>query len=407
LRAKEPVVAGSCRPLRRRARIVSIGALVTVGLVAVLLRAEKPAHAATVIRVPGNYPNLQAAIDAAAPGDVIEIAAGTYSVNVTVDVAVTIRGADFDTADPRANTTILDGGGSSVVAIRAGVSPAPSLVGLVLANGDSGVVTNSPVKVSHSYFVSNSGDSLEYEPGGGGISRNNVFADSGDDAIDLDHMVRDVRVVRNRIFDSGDDGIEIRLHDDVIAQTVDLVIRNCEIVGSAEDGLQVIDYYADTNRRIIVRGNLFRNSAMAAIGLMDNGTTKEDYRGASVRERIHVFHNTFVANDHGISGGDNLIALNNLFEGHALALKNVDGGSVASYNLFWNNAVNAGGSNVMRTKSVFADPVLNARYRPSLGSPAVDAGTSYFEWNSDVVMSQPASRYEGSAPDIGWYERRQ
>ena len=220
-------------------------------------------------------------------------------------------------------------------------------------------------------------------------------------------MVQDVSVLRNRIFGSGDDGIEIRLHDDVIPQTAQLTIRNSEIVGSGEDGFQIIDYDTDTNRKIVVRGNLFRNTAMAGIGLMDNGGTKEDYRAASVRERILVFHNTFVSNDHGISGGDNLIALNNIFQGHALALKGVDGNSVASYNLFWNNAVNAGHSTVIRTTSVFADPALDATDRPSAGSPAVDAGTAYFQWNSEVVMDQPASRYQGGAPDIGWYERRQ
>ncbi len=365
-----------------------------------------PARASTTIRVPEDFPSVQAAIDAASPGDVIDIAAGTYAEELTIDLSVTIRGRIYVTADPRANTTILDGGGASVVTVTAGVSPAPSLVGLVFANGDSGVVTRSVTKVSHSLFVNNSGDALEYEPGGGGVSLNNLFVESGDDAIDLDHLVEDVRVVRNRIVDSGDDGIEIRLHDDRIAETAQLLIRSTQITGSDEDGLQIIDYDTDTNRRIVVRRSLIQGSAMAGIGLMDNGATKEDYRGASVRERVTVFHNTFVDNDRGISGGDNVIALNNIFAEHALALSNVDGGSVSSHNVFWANAVNAQNSALIRTTSLFVDPLLDGEYRLLADSPAIDAGTARFEWNGEVVMDQPAARYRGDAPDIGWRERR-
>ena len=40
----------------------------------------------------------------------------------------------------------------------------------------------------------------------------------------------------------------------------------------------------------------------AGIGLLDGGTTAEDYRAASIRERITVFHNTLIRNNHGISG---------------------------------------------------------------------------------------------------------
>jgi hypothetical protein len=389
------------------ARAVAMTALLLTVLSVGLMGSEPiPAGAVTAIRVPEDYASIQAAIDAASAGDVIDVAAGTYAATLTVDVAVTIRGRTYVVGDPTANTTILDGGGASVVTIPARVTPAPSLVGLVFANGDSGVVTNSVVNVSHSSFVGNSGDALEFEPGGGGRSINNVFADSGDDAIDLDHMVNDVRIVRNRIFDSGDDGIEIRLHDDTIAERAELLIRSSEIAGSGEDGLQIIDYDTDTNRRIVVKGSLIHTSAMAAIGLMDSGATKEDYRGASVRERVVVVHNTFVDNDRGISGGDNLIALNNIFEGHGVALSSVDGASVASHNLFWMNDVNAQYSVVHRRTSVFADPSLDARFRLPDGSAAIDAGTAYFEWQGDVVMDQPASRYRGDAPDIGWHERR-
>lgn len=358
------------------------------------------------IRVPEDHLTIQAAIDAASSGDVIDIAAGTYVQNLTVDVGVTLRARAFSRTDPRRNTTILDGAGKDVVTIPLGVTPAPSFIGLVIADGDNGIVTNSRARVTHSYFTGNAYDALEYDLGGGGVSLHNLMVRNGDDGIDIDHAIKDVRIEDTRILRSGDDWIEIRLHDDVIAHTAEISILDSQIVGSGQDGIQLIDYFADTNRRIVIRASLIRDITMAAIGMMDNAETNENFRAASIRERVHVFHNTFVDNARGISGGNNVIALNNIFAGHALALKRVDGASVASYNLFWRNAIEAANSTLVRSTSVFADPRLTAAYHLRGGSPAVDAGTARFRWKGVVVMDQRRARYEGEAPDIGWFELR-
>jgi hypothetical protein len=386
--------------------------LAAASLVVVAVAMALPSSAAVsergieTTRVPEDRRTIQAAIDAASPGDVIDIAAGIYEENLTVDVGVTLRGRAFSATDPRRNTTILDGAGSDVATILPNVTPAPSFVGLVIANGDNGIVTNSRARVTHSYFTGNAYDALEYDLGGGGVSLHNVMARNGDDAIDIDHAIRDVRIEDTRILRSGDDGVEIRLHDDAIVNTVEIKILDSQIVGSAQDGIQLIDYFDDTNRRIVVRGSLIRDVTLAAIGMMDNAETNEDFRAASIRERVHVFHNTFVDNARGISGGDNLIALNNIFTGHARALTRVDGSSIASFNLFWNNDVDVANSSFVRSTSVFADPRLTRGYRLRAGSPAVDAGTARFTWKGAVVMDQGRGRYEGKAPDIGWFELR-
>ncbi len=395
-------VGALARPLPR----ALAPAAVALALVTCFVIAAPRAVAGTTIRVPEDYSTIQAAVDAASSGDVIDIAPGTYRETVTIRRSVTVRGRVYDATNPRQNTTIVDGGGSTVITIASGISPNPLLVGLVVANGDDGITTNSPINVKHSYFVDNR-DSLDYELGGGGQCLSNVFVRSGDDAVDLDHIVDDVLIANNRMLRSADDGVEIRLHDEDIPRTAEIVIRNNEILGSDEDGIQVIDYFTNTNRRITIGRNLIGNSTMAGIGLMDNGETKEDFRAAGIRERIEVRHNTFVHNDHGISGGANLIALNNIFLRHDLALKRVGGNSVASFNLFWNNAAISHNSNLIRSTSVIGDPLIDPDFRLRAGSPAIDAGTARFEWRGEVVMDQPASSYLGSAPDLGWDERRQ
>lgn len=57
----------------------------------------------TTIRVPDDYPTIQEAINAASPGDTIQVAAGTYYERVTVNKTVTLIGED-------PLTTIIDDG---------------------------------------------------------------------------------------------------------------------------------------------------------------------------------------------------------------------------------------------------------------------------------------------------------
>jgi hypothetical protein len=55
-----------------------------------------------LIQVPGDYPNIQAAIDAATPGDTVRVDDGTYSGNLLVQKAITIEsknGADHTLID--------------------------------------------------------------------------------------------------------------------------------------------------------------------------------------------------------------------------------------------------------------------------------------------------------------------
>jgi parallel beta-helix repeat protein len=361
---------------------------------------------ASALRVPQDCVTIQVAIDAARDGDLVLVSPGTYSEKIVLSGKTITLASNFHTTqDPGfIDQTIIDGGGHTVITVRSSVGPETKITGFTIRNGENGISAAGELQILHNRFLGN-GDAIDYQ-GGGGICRYNVFEGNDDDGVDLDGasqaMVED-NVIRN----NGDDGIEIRL-DEYSGPVLDIIIRNNVIANNGEDGIQIIDSPGLSDRFILIERNLVRGNAMAGLGLMDNGETVEDYRAASIPERIHVFNNTFADNDHSLTGGDNLIALNNLFVDSAtLAMKEVDGNSIAAYNLFWENGTDEQGSNLDLATTLLADPHLDSEFQLQPGSPAIDAGTAFFQWQGETVLALVAGEFGGEAPDLGANESGQ
>ena len=411
--------------------MVIIFCILMIGVIAGYFAIVRQRQATSVLRVPEDFPSIQAAINAAQPADVIEVRAGTYNENLIVDRPVTLTAAVYDPANPANNTTILDGGGGAAITVPPNLTQMPILRGFVIRGTNVGIQSSSPVIIEFNYFLASS-DQVNFQWGAGGVIRNNVHFKPGDDAIHLDSLDRPLLIENNRILYATDDGIEVNLQDKPSPPAVtDINIWNNMIIGSREDGIQLVDFPDEpqnTNRRLVIVGNLFANNQKAGLGLMPNTTTLEDYSGADVVEPVHVFNNTFYANNYGISGGDNLVAFNNIISNSpGRGVWRVEGApgsnSVVAYTLFFNNTLDADQSTLGAGIITGQDPLFSAPPNPGPdgawetvdddftglllqgSSPAIDKGVAqYTAVNGEQIPAGPLQGFIGAAPDLGWRE---
>jgi len=366
-----------------------------------------PIAAANTIRVPEDQPTIQAGIDAAHDGDLVLVSPGVYTENVIiVDKIVTLASRFCTTGDEQfIRDTIIDGNGESVITVRKHKKLAgeeTKIIGFTVQNGDDGISARGGIiQILNNRFLNNK-DGVDYQ-NNEGLNSGNLYENNADDGIDLDGSTG-VTIQNNIIRNNKDDGIEIRLHE-YRGSTLNVIIRYNTISGNHEDGIQLIDYPDVTDRVFVIERNLIQENAQVGLGLMDNTDTNEDYRAASIPERILLINNTFTGNLYSVTGGANLIALNNLFlNSSAIGLKNVAANSIVANNLFWHNGTDSEGSNIDPNTNLFTDPLLNTKYQIQQDSPAIDHGIALFEWKGEIVLNLPSSDYLGAAPDLGAYE---
>ena len=366
-------------------------------------------HTAT-LRVPADYPTVQAALNAAPLDALVLVSPGTYRENVVVPRTLTLASTYYTTGDPAMiAATVISGPatGTDTIGVSAAAGPATRIVGLTVRDGKDGIETASGghLVAEHNVVISGS-DAFDFPRNSAGLVQHNTMSQNGDDGVDIDES--SVVIVDNDVRDNQGDGVEARMTN-VTAPQRAVVIRGNEFTGNRQDGLQIIDQdtiapAAQSASLFTIERNVIADNGEAGLGLLDGGVTSEDYRGASLNERVVVLNNVFSRNNHGIVGGDNLVAVNNVLTRQTgPALKNVDGASVTAYNHFFANGAANVSSNVDAATAFSGDPLLDASWAPQPGSPLVDAGTTQVTLPGGEIAAQVAD-YLGSAPDIGAVE---
>jgi len=136
---------------------------------------REPDAGGTVLKVPGDYATIQAAINAASPGDIIEVRAGEYNESLTLDKPVTLVAERFDEINPVNNTTIIDGGGgATTILIPSGLTQMPTIRGFVIRDSIDAIQAASGF-IAEFNFLHSANNLVSYQLGAGGFNRNNVY----------------------------------------------------------------------------------------------------------------------------------------------------------------------------------------------------------------------------------------
>lgn len=366
-----------------------------------------------VLKVPTEFPTIAAAVANSNEGDWIILAPGKYNESeIDINKAITVSSEwKLLGEESKIDETIIDSNDKKLFIISAdGVE----ISGLKIINGNHTLDILANVSVMHNHFINNL-DAISYEEGSGGYVGYNLAENDRDDAIDIDIVVDgnnikgEILVEHNTIVNCNDDGIEIRLFTQP-DQNVKYTIRENTIVGSKNAGIQLISYDKYTGKEFYIHHNIFRD-CKTALGCMEGSKTREDLSGASkMDEQVYFYNNTIVGNQMGATGGNKIVAFNNLVVTNTLGgFKQFGANSAIINNLFYKN-----GSDdfielndvVIKSGNIFStDPLLDKNtFNLDVNSPCINAGKDKFE-RDGIVFFEIDSKYTvGSAPDIGAIE---
>ena len=347
-----------------------------------------------IIKVPSNFPTIAQAIDNASDGDWIIISPGKYyEKDISINKSVTISSEWKTTGNEEViDQTIIDSGDKTLFTITA---DSVEISGLHIINGDHTLNILSDVRIRNNHFVNNL-DAMSFEGPGGGYVGYNTIENDRDDGLDLDigadtdNIGSDILVEHNTIINSNDDGIEIRLFSEP-NQNIHYIIRDNIIMGSKNAGIQLISYDVFTGKEFQIHHNII-SGCKTGLGCMEGSKTREDLSGASkMDELVFFFNNTLTGNQMGATGGNQIIAVNNVVERNALGgFKNFGKKSAIINNLFYRNGEDDFvqlHESAKKEGNIFSlDPLLDKiTFVPAANSPCVDAGKVQHALNGTLL----------------------
>jgi len=254
-------------------------------LAAGALASATASWAQDALRVPQDYPTIQAAIDAAAPEASIAVASGTYFENLVINKSVTL------VAKSGAAVTTLDGGRvGRVIFARGTGTESIAIVGFTIANGLALESMNVP--------AAGSGGGIHFESLAGATLRDNVIRDNvGCVGVGVSALDVTVAVVHNEIRHNVQDSSCTRAEGGGIkVQSATGEIRDNDIRENAASAGGGIAF--DLSDGVISDNLLIRNSAEVggALRLMPldgkhvvvSGNTLLDNRATMDATAVHL-----------------------------------------------------------------------------------------------------------------------
>ena len=328
---------------------------------------------AAVLKVPQQYPTIQAAVDVAEDGDTVKVAAGTYAGNIRiVGKAVSLIGAG-------ASQTTIDAGGAgrAISVLYADITiPAPNhvtIAGFTIRNGS---VHDDDLED----FGAGWGAGL-YAWASTIVVRDNVFTGNrGCPGIAIAAIGTDATLIRNRIQAnltngpgcvSGNAVALVGGWVELQAVVLQNVVRDHDASGMLIASLE----------RVILRGNIFRRNRPDAVP----GVDTEFGALSVVATQVTLQGNLFTENSATGTGGA-VIAANPI---------------VATGNSFVANHTDWSASSLeLASTTTNADVVKDNRFDESGDSPAIRCDGTIPIDRSNVFASAPETALVGGCERI-------
>jgi len=328
---------------------------------------------ADVIDVPGDYPTIQQAIDAASDGDTIMVAAGLYEENVEIDKSLTLKGAQagVDARNRSGAETIIEPDEGTGIRIITADDRVVIIDGLTVQNAEHGIATPEP-EMAADITVKNV---RVLNPSEFGISPTFTLTTT----VEYCYVEGAIQAINAGALVPFDPTVA--------------TFRNNEIVDSQ---FGFTGYFKDS----LIEGNLVRDFATEGTGISGSflrteirnntvtgyvdgaGMSFEEHYGRELSENVNVEGNTFTGNDLGIYVFDTQTTLtgitinfNNIAGNSRYGVWNEGGETLDATKNWWGAASGPGGGDDVSTK---------VRYSPWL---AAEVGTEPMTWGVDRTSS--------------------
>ncbi len=245
---------------------------------------------AGTLKVPKDFATIQAAVNAAVPGDTIVVSKGTYApFTVAGTNAITVKGK---------GKPVIDGGGALQAGVAIMACADIALRGLVVRNaGDRGIeVTGSTTCTISKCRVEDIGGVGINLGGAGHFLEKNKILNTGSEAINIDDAALNIVMEKNRMTDT-DGAITFRGGGHTASKNIvkdsrnegfNIVAQNCFIEKNTFDGVvdDALDVESDNN---FISSNTIKN-----VG--SNGVEVSPAAGAPFPVTSNVFEKNHVTN---------------------------------------------------------------------------------------------------------------